>query len=266
MRLAELVSDPARFFGGDPYCATQQGDLVLAPIVRLQADAGRSAKWNDFDEAQVDIPTPDDAGELLDVVAHSGYGPAMIVSHDCQLDRELSIEAGRLRREDRHLSKAAARAQAELDPELDRFLQVVPLLEVDRVRPDWASIENGTVIGLFPIPAVGSTALPRPMVADLCHRSTIDRSLLRGRYKTLSDEARTMLRYALMRLDALRSPDIGFELESIVGRRVVGVSPGQTSPLHVQIELDDDTVIELLHEPPEVTADESSRTENPGQL
>lgn len=257
MRLAELVGAPDQYFGRDT-APLQQGDIILAPVARLQTDAVHSSKWDEFDAEQVSVDSPD--AELPDMVVHVGYGPVMVVTHDCHLDRELVAEATRLRARNRRLKLADARAQLEDDRELDRFIQVVPLVAPTSLTPKWAEISRGQVIGAFPVPAAPDRGLSDSKVADLTYRSTVDRNLIVARYAVLSDEARSMLRFALARHDVFRTPEIGFALEAAVGKRIVRVTQSSRSPLHVILELNDATTLELLHPPAEVTSDDSTRT------
>ena len=263
MQLAELVASPEHYFDfGDP--PLRQGDMVLAPLVRLQTDAQRIDRWETFDQEQTSVGSPGE-DELLDLIAHSGYGPVMIVTHDCHLDREFLSEVRRLRSEDPALSLADAEAQAEDNPQLDRFLQVCPLVPLEHVATQWESIAAGEVIGSFPVPPLADQGLARRTFADFTHRSTIDRHLIVERLASLSLEACTMVRYALARHDVFRTPEIGFDLEAAVGRRIRHVERSSVSPLLVRLELDDGTVLELVNQPAEIRTDGSLRTAVPGQ-
>jgi hypothetical protein len=73
-----------------------------------------------------------------------------------------------------------------------------------------------------------------------------------ARLAVLTDEARTALRYALARSDALRTPAIGFELENAVGKRIRGVRPVSDNPLLVELELSDGSLLRLVCQPASV--------------
>ena len=74
----------------------------------------------------------------------------------------------------------------------------------------------GRIVGYLPIPDSPELALPET-VADLGHRTTVDRLTLTQRLTSLTDGARLRLRYALARMDSLRIPDVGAELEAALG-------------------------------------------------
>lgn len=262
MRLADLVRQPDRFFdSGDP--PLQQGDVVLAPVVRVQTDAARVDRWRALDQAQASIHVA--AGDLLDLVVHAGYGPVMIVTHDCHMDREFLAEVSRLRQADRRLALADAESQAESDPDLDRFFQVCPLLPVDAVATQWGSIASGEAIGLFPVAEDPDKGLRAPSIVDLTHRSTIDRGTIVRRLNPLSEAARAMLRFALARYDVFRTPQIGYDLEAAVGRRIRRVEASPTSPLLVRLEFDDGSDVELVQQPAEIRGEGSARSQVPGE-
>ena len=63
--------------------------------------------------------------------------------------------------------------------------------------------------------------------------------------------ARSQLRYALVRLDALRTPYLGFDVEGVIGRSIERAEVPKGDPLTVRLHLDDGSVIELLQQPGE---------------
>jgi hypothetical protein len=75
----------------------------------------------------------------------------------------------------------------------------------------------------------------------------------------LSEDARTALRFALARNDAFRTPEIGFELEQAISKRIFSVHQHPDNPLVVVVELADGTVVELVKQPAEVTQHAASR-------
>ena len=66
---------------------------------------------------------------------------------------------------------------------------------------------------------------------------------------SISEPARKQLRYALIQLDALRTADLGLEVEAVVGRAIQKVEVPARDPLSVRIQLDDGQVIQLLQQP-----------------
>ncbi len=242
--------------------ALQQGDVVLAPVGRIEAapwpsatGSGQTAAWRPQDSGATEIPSPP---QLPLLRFAGGVTPAMVVSHDCQLDKEFLARYGRLR--DAGHSKEEASRLAEADPNCDRFLTVAPLMPIDAVRPDPASIRRGEAIGYFAVPAHHPL---QESVVDLGYRTTIDRDAIYHRFAVLSEEARTALRFALAREAALRTPAIGFELEQAVGSRVVGVRRSERDPTLVVLELSDGEQLELVMQPAATGTAGPARTETP---
>lgn len=226
--------------------ALQQGDFVLAPIVRVESPAGRPSRWSTLDQA--DLPVTVGGAGLDWYRVKSGYSVVMVTTHDCQLDKEFLQFYKELRR--LQIPKAQAVEEAELNEDLDRFINVSPLLPLDSFRAKRDALFRNEVIGCFPVPpkveyGIGET------VVDLTFKSTIERHLVVERLAVLSEEARTDLRYALARLDALRTPAIGFELENAVGKRIQSVRPASRAG-GIVLELATGEELELLHRPAEV--------------
>lgn len=173
----------------------------------------------------LDEPLPPSGMPALDVVG--GRVLVMVVSHDCQLDKELHHAARRLQKEG--LSEVAAYAQAESDDTLDRNVTVSPVVELTELPlagdPNFdTNVRAGRVVGYLPVPARAGL-LPAEAVVDLGYRTTADRATLTQRLASLTDPARLQLRYALARMDSLRTPDLGAELEAAVGQRITSVDP-----------------------------------------
>jgi hypothetical protein len=215
--LAELVADAGRYYSTDEP-PLQQGDIVLAPVGRIQGDPVPISRWASFDQAfsgpvqiEHDLPT---------FFAAVGYGLAMVVTQDCHIDREFNERVRQLRRDDKSLSLDDAEAQAESDPDLDRFVSVCPLLPpAATYRADWSAIARGEVIGAFPVPELDDRGIDR-LVVDLTYRATIDRHTIVTRPAAIGAEARVWLKFNLARTDVFRTPEIGFELEQAVGKRI----------------------------------------------
>ena len=85
-------------------------------------------------------------------------------------------------------------------------------------------------------------------VVDLTYQCTVDR-LDVVKVASINEAARKQLRYALIQLDALRTADLGFEVEAVVGRTIQKVEVPARDPLTVRIQLDDGQVIQLLQQP-----------------
>jgi len=85
-------------------------------------------------------------------------------------------------------------------------------------------------------------------VVDLTYQCTIDRYDV-VKVASTSEVARKRLRYALIQLDALRTADLGFEIEAVVGRKISKVEVRKSDPLAVHIQLDDGRMVRLLQQP-----------------
>jgi hypothetical protein len=257
--LAELVGDDGRYYATDEP-PLQQGDIVLAPVVRLQTDAAAIERWQSFDQASSDQLRV--APDLPAFLARVGYGWAMVVTHDCHLDREFNERVKTLRRTEK-LKLREAEEAAEADPDLDRFINVCPLIPAAAYRADWDTLARGEPIGTFPVPALPARGVD-DLVVDLTYRATIDRHTVVARAAALSEQTRTWLRFSLARTDVFRTPQIGFELEQAVGKRITAITAHSSNPLMVGLELSDGSTLELAHQPAEVGQGGTSRKRSPG--
>lgn len=248
------------FYRPDQAAPLQQGDLVLAPLGRLAApDAPTPSRWQGLEQDRHRFPFASEP-ELGAVDSLAGYAPAIVVTHDCHLDKDFLERYRELRKTG--MRKADAVAVAEADPDLDRFVTVAPLVPQTAVRATSEAISEQQVIGLFGVPALTAANLPAS-AADLTFRATIDRHSIVTRLAVLTEESRTALRYALARADALRTPAIGFELENAVGKRIREVRTVSDNPLLVEFELSDGSAIRLVHQPTPVDQEGPGRTAAP---
>ena len=222
----------------------RQGDIVLCGVSRIIAEDRHSPpQWEAFDAHFVTIDGAWNGERPLGIAA--GIGLAMVVTHDCQLDKEWNRRIREL--EKSGMESDAAQAEAEADPTLDRTLVVSPLVDPDDLRGDRGNLLAGKVIGYLPVPA-HPDALVNECVVDLTYQCTIDR-LDVVKVGSIKEAARKQLRYGLIQLDALRASDLGFELEAVVGRTIQKVDGPARDPRSVRIELDDGQVIQLLQQP-----------------
>jgi hypothetical protein len=256
-----VIVEPADFYS-DATPALQQGDVVLAPIGRVEAapwpasgPSGQTASWRSLDDGAVEVPGPE---QLPPLRFAGGVTPAMVVTHDCQLDKEYLARYRELRADGQ--PKADAMRLAEADPDLDRFLTVSPLLPIAAVRPDAAIVRAGEATGFFAVPARHPL---QESAVDLGYQTTVDRNAVYHRFAVLSEQARTALRFALARIAALRTPQVGFELEQAVGARVAGVRRSERDPTMVVLELSDGEELELVMQPQAVRDGGAARTAAP---
>lgn len=250
----------APVYRADDDAPLQQGDLVLAPLGRLASPgAPTPSRWAALEQERHVFPFEAEP-ELGPLESLAGYAPAMVVTHDCQMDKEFLERYRELRAGG--APKRSAIAKAEEDPDLDRFIVVAPVIPATAFRAATKAITEQRVIGLFGIPALPAADLPASAV-DLGYRATIDRHSIVARLAVLTEEARTALRYALARCDALRTPSIGFEIESAIGKRIRAVRAVASNPLLVELDLADGSTLTLVQRPEPVDQEGPRRTAAP---
>lgn len=222
----------------------RQGDIVLCGVSRIIAEDRHSpSQWESLDAHFVEIDGAWDNDKPLAIAA--GIGLAMVLTHDCQLDKEWNQRVRELERGGTSTERAEAEATA--DATLDRTLVVSPLVDPNDLRGGRGNLLAGRVIGYLPVPA-HPEQLVEECVVDLTYQCTIDRFDV-VKVASISEAARKQLRYALIQLDALRTADLGFEVEAVVGRTIQRVDVPKRDPLTVRIQLDDGQVIQLLQQP-----------------
>ena len=151
----------------------QQGDIVAVPVARLQTDETVTRpEWRTLDAAFAQLPDP--SATFRATFAVGGWCNAMVVTHDCHLDKEFNKAVERLRKKQTPMK--GAEAEAEQDLSLDRFFTVSPLLPIDAFTAQAAIIRDGNVVGLFPVPPhedagleESARPLPLPTTGDHPH-------------------------------------------------------------------------------------------------
>lgn len=224
----------------------QQGDILFAGISRTTAEDGFSPpEWELVDTHQVQVDGVKSDGSPVRFFA--GFGLMMVTSHDCQLEKEFNRRRSELIAEGKSEDEATAEALA--DPTLDRTLVASPLVDPEDIRVDQGNLLGGHVVGYLPVPASLDGRIPE-CVVDLTYRCTIDCFDV-ARVTSVSSRARSQLRYALVRLDALRTPSLGFAVEDVIGHSIERAEVPRRNPLTVRLVLDDGSTIELLQQPGE---------------
>ncbi|MHB1711711.1 MAG: hypothetical protein ACYCV7_09945 [Acidimicrobiales bacterium] len=251
--------------------APQQGDIFLAAVARIVADDDFTPqRWRELDEVHAELAPPLPAGALTLPALRVAAGRAlvMVTTHDCGMDKEFNAVVDALVDPvGPGLEEAAAVVAAEERVDLDRSLQVSPLIdpatvEVSGIPVDQGLLMSGRIVGYLPIPALvidGTTLIPEAVV-DLNYRTTLDRLAYAQRLSCVSETARERLRYALARLDVLRTPTLEAQLSDAVGQRVVKARVHKKNQLVVQLTLEDGSVLELLKRPGSPPAGPTSRT------
>lgn len=240
-------------YSADTSRPIQQGDLFLSSGVTrtvTPVDAHTPAAWQPF-SAPIGQVAPSAQG-LDGLSALGGRAVVMVVSHDCHLDKEANQRARTLMK-DSHIDEDEAFALAEDDDTLDRHVVVSPVVALDAVldptdTSNRALMARGRLLGYYPL----ADAIPlglQDVVVDLGLRATVDRLTLDQRLASLTDPARIQLRYALARMDSLRTPDIGHELDLAVGQRITKVLLPDAKRPTIALQLEDGTQLELLPRP-----------------
>lgn len=224
----------------------QQGDILFAGISRITSEDRYSPpEWEHLDTHHVQVDGVKPHGSPVRLFA--GFGLVMVTSHDCQLEKEFNRRRSELIAVGK--SEEEATAEALVDPTLDRTLVASPLVDADDIRVDQGNLLGGHVVGYLPVPASLDGRVPQ-CVVDLNYRCTVDRFDV-ARVTSVSSKARSQLRYALVRLDALRTPSLGFEVENVIGHLIERAVVPKRDPLTVRLVLDNGSTIELLQQPGE---------------
>ena len=227
-----------------------QGDIVAAPLVRVtSSELFTPPRWDRFDEHHIPINDPHtDAG------GHSvtgGRAILMVTSHDCHHDKEWN-DAIRSHLK-KGYSESKAEALASADVTLDRNFLASPLIPLeDFEKSKRGNIAAGRVVGFYPVPC-NHPVLDGPAVVDLSYLVTIDRFAIERRIYALSESGRAQLRLCIARFDALRSVNLGAELEAAIGRRITDAIVQKGNPLEVHLTLDDGSTLRFLQQPAEPT-------------
>jgi hypothetical protein len=235
----------------------QQGDVLLGAVSRVvAADGFTPPHWRTLDEKVVQThPDKTQGGRTVPAVrVAAGRALVMVTTHECGLDKEWNQQVRSLVAGGK--DEQAARAEAEDDRALDRSFNVSPLVDPATVAVAGQPVDQGMlmacrIVGYLPVPelVVGRRTLVPESVVDLNYRSTLDRFAYTQRISSISEKGRARLRYALARLDVLRSPTLTVELAAAVGQEITAARIAKRNPLVVQLTLASGEVLELLQQP-----------------
>jgi hypothetical protein len=221
-----MAKVPDEFYLAEARSHLSQGDIYLAPSVVVWA--------SETYPARTIPPAPSGPGQVTYVPAWTTNGPApavtlgtswtpvLVISHDCELDKEFneSVDA----RVAAGTAEEDAIQDASNDRSLDRHVLISPLLPYEEsvVLPErWEAIRATQKIGYFPLP-------PMPAYEDaeflvhLSRISTIERALLERCPKvgSTSERARAILRFKLAEAHASRNLTLVSKLESAIGQAI----------------------------------------------
>lgn len=196
-----------------------QGDIFLAPTAILQdlneleVSPDRSSLPPVVGERRpVRIwgrPGTQTEGAAPAVGATVSWTPVMVLSHDCEIDKQFNEEIDRFLRNNPGSDENEVVADMSGRGDLDRHILVSPLLPYEEAfAPAWKhdSIAQGGRIGYFPVPAVPHYS-EEGFFVHLAQVSTVERRLLAPGYKvaSLSESARALIRFKIAEALASRN-------------------------------------------------------------
>lgn len=238
----------------DTPCETlRQGEIVLAPTAVLL----------DSREAPPDSALPDLTWRLgarvrtlvwraradytvPGVVVEAEWAPVLVLSHDCQLEKDFNEAVGEMM--ERGLSAEEARAAASSLPSLDPFAVVAPLQPYSAV-PDHrhAGIRAGDRIGYFPLDALPGDG--GDYFVDLGRVATVSVRLLpqAGKVASMAPPSVSELRYKLAEAYAIRDLSVITELEAMVGQTILRAEalPKSKKKTALVLHLDNGEIVHL---------------------
>lgn len=218
----------AEFFEPQTRPQLSQGDIVLSPSTILWSETARPP-LNFGTPAppqlggSVTVPVWDDYGVVPLTVAEARWSPVMILSHDCELDKEFNRRVEQLIKEGRTESEAIDIATA--DESLDPHVVVSPLIPYADVPTELhAAIRDASRIGFIPVPAAPAFDNEEFLV-DLSRVSTVERRLINrfGKVASLTDDARGAVQFKIAEAFATRSLSTLDHIEGLIGQRIAGI-------------------------------------------
>jgi hypothetical protein len=258
--LGNPLGSPAAYFRDDRHDTLYQGDIILAPTVVAWSAASRPAP----DEAGVVAPatghrflTPWQSIEELEaptdllapppVTLEVAYRPAMVLSHECEIEKEFNeFVAGHEPLGEAEVQRAITQATSRWD--LDRYVLVTPLLDyhVSEVAEEkWPAIRSAQKIGYFPVLPLPNAPPPVPTFVHLSRVTTVERRLLAfaRTLASLTPAAVHLLRIKLAETLSVRNLSVVSKLEAAIGHGIVDVKTLKQgrSGITVALRLDNET-------------------------
>lgn len=232
-----------------------QGDVYLAPSVMV---------WSaeTFQAILLIPPAPEQPGEIVFapawtrtpapmapplVTLATSWAPVLVLSHDCEIDKEFNEQIDALVRQG--IPEAEAQARVEGKPDLDRFVLVSPLLpynEQELASERWDAVRSGQKIGYVPLAPMPAYEGAEYFV-HLSRICTVERRLLSPGYKaaSLSEQARSLLRFKIAEALSSRNISVVSKLEAAIGHRITDVRT-------LKVKRQDATVMLVLEDGSEV--------------
>jgi hypothetical protein len=229
----------------DAVGALRQGDLVLAPTVVLEpgeceAPGVSPTALGEERSVQVWKATKHLLPEAPTLKARVRWDLAMVLPHDCALEKEFNERVGELVRNG--TPEDVAIEEASVDRTLDRLIAVAPIRAYEETTSKRKEgIRTGQRHGAFPVPA-SPTYCIEPGWVDLTAPTTLDRGFFSPnlRLASLTDRAADYLRASLARHWAYRDLARTDEISKALGRTIVDIkaAPMAKDKLRVELFLD----------------------------
>ncbi len=258
-----LLDDPEAFYA--PLSNDwAQGDLVLVPTAVLWAVGQRRA--HGYPQP---APLPDGAATVVyELWAPSPFvqgatvecrvGPAIVITDDCEIDKDFNARVSELVSQGKPESLAIEEARA--DKSLDPVVQVAPVQPYSNLRyVSEQSVRTAQALGYFPI--IGGKYMDAGF-ADLGVVTTVSRQLLRQPIVSLSEGARSLLRWKTAQTYAARNCSVDAQIQAAVGKTITGVRTVEDNKhrLVVHLELDGDSDSLILRQEPRRQELQAART------
>jgi hypothetical protein len=235
-----------------PSGTLRQGDVILAPATVLlaaeeAADADHLPIPPGFIGDRVHTPLWLPVGRLVPgTVAQTVFAPVLVLSHDCQLEKDFNEYVRGLVEDGVPLDEAVSEASA--DPSLDPFAVVAPLQPYSGIpQHRHAGIRAGDRIGYFALDALPGDG--GDYAVDLGQSCTVSVRLLpqSAKVASLAPASAAELRYKLAEAYAIRDLSVLAELEAMVGHRILRAEalPRSRKKSAVVLHLDNGDLIHL---------------------
>jgi len=194
------------------------------------------------------------------------WAPVLVISHDCQLEKDFNERIGELLATGVPLDDA--REQASSDPSLDPIAVVAPLQPYDAFpERRLAGIRSGDRIGYFPLDALPGDG--GDYVVDLGRLATLSVRLLphAGKVASLAPASVAELRYKLAEAYSICDLSVLAELEAMVGHTILRAEalPKSKKKSALVLHLDNGDVVHLeIRRPREELSAEITRLPESG--
>jgi hypothetical protein len=247
----------------------RQGDVILAPATVLvsadeahDTDAPALPPRHLGDRAQT-LLWSRSTRRVPDVVADTVFAPVLVLSHDCQLEKDFN-ECVRALVEEEGIPLDEAIVQASADESLDPVAVVAPLQPYSEIPPHrHAGIRAGDRIGYYALDAVPGDG--GDYAVDLGRVCAVSVRLLpqAAKVASLGPASTAELRYKIAEAYAIRDLSVIAELEAMVGQRILRAEalPKSRKKSAVILHLDNGDLIHLeVRRPRDELPEEVTRT------